>query len=90
MRESLNILLSPVNLGRTRWGQYPKSRMSLLSVMSFFLLFVVMVGGCLLKWLGFRVDGPITMAIVFASFGLVFFSGALDNRRDRRKRFVRR
>lgn len=90
MRELVNILLSPVNLGRTRWGNGQKSRMSLLSVIALLLAFVVMVGGAVLKWLGFDLHGPTIMKVAFGCFALVIASGFLDDRRDRRRRFDRR
>lgn len=90
MREFVNILLSPVNLGRTRWGNGHKSRMSLLSVVTFLLIFVVMIGGAVLKWLGFNLHGPTTMKVIFGCFALLFISGVLDDRRDRRRKFDRR
>jgi len=86
MREIANILLSPVNRDRLRWGQHPQAPMSLLSVIACLAFVAVLVGGMLLQWLGVNLHGPVTTGVAFGSFGLVFLAGCLDNRRERRKR----
>jgi hypothetical protein len=64
--------------------------MSLLSVISFAWVFMLPVVAGLLAWLKVEVNHSVYTVVVVGSFALVFVSGFLDDRRDRRRRFDRR
>jgi hypothetical protein len=82
VRNFLRLLITPA--GNLRWGQHPQARMSWLSVVSSFGLAVAMVTCICLKYAGIKIEGPVTSAVILGGFALVFLSGSIDNRRNRR------
>jgi hypothetical protein len=89
-RELRSVLLSPVRGGKSRWGNHPHARMSLLSVLLFWTSVVTMLFLGLLQWAGhplpWKVGGWTIAALLFSTA----VSSCLDERRDRRLRVLPR
>ena len=84
LSELRDIALSPVSLGRVRWGNHPHARMSLLSVVLFSTCWIVFLCLGAAQWSGHPARGTFPGWLIGTVFTLTFVSGALDGSRHRR------
>src|SRR5687768_10849760 len=84
MRDLRDALLSPVNLGRSRWGNAPHARVSLLSALLFAATFLTLPGVLAARWARLEVSDGWAGGTFGVLLALTFASGWLDARRDRR------